>query len=81
MEMINGIRAVEQLRLVFSELHAVTLRDAVSFAGAHAQFDADGTLAEPARAERAMVTMLTRLRWWAVALREARDASPYMPAA
>jgi NAD(P)H-dependent FMN reductase len=29
----GGLRAVEQLRQVFAELHAVTVRDAVSFAG------------------------------------------------
>ncbi len=28
----GGLRAVEQLRLVFAELHAVTVRDTVSFA-------------------------------------------------
>ena len=27
----GGLRAVEQLRLVFAELHAVTIRDSVSF--------------------------------------------------
>ncbi len=28
----GGLRAVEQLRLVFAELHAVTMRDGVSLA-------------------------------------------------
>ncbi|MGF1623250.1 MAG: NADPH-dependent FMN reductase [Alphaproteobacteria bacterium] len=77
----GGIRAVEQLRLVFAELHAVTLRDTVSFAGAHARFAGDGGLAQPERAERAMATMLARLRWWALALGEARRARPYTLAA
>ena len=40
----GGLRAVEQLRLVFAELHAVTIRDSVSFAGAWEQFDANGVL-------------------------------------
>jgi NAD(P)H-dependent FMN reductase len=74
----GGLRAVEQLRLVFAELHAVTMRDAVSFAGAWEQFDGTGALREPARAERSMTTMLARLRWWALALRSAREAAPYL---
>ncbi len=74
----GGLRAVEQLRQVFAELHAVTMRDAVSFASAWEQFDGAGTLREPGRAERSMATMLTRLHWWAVALRDARGAVPYL---
>jgi len=73
----GGLRAVEQLRLVFAELHAVTIRDSVSFVGAWEQFDARGTLRNPDRAERSMETMLRRLRWWAAALNRARRASPY----
>ncbi len=77
----GGLRAVEQLRLVFAELHTVTIRDAVSFAGAWEQFDDAGRLREPGRAKRSMATMLARLRWWALALRDARGAMPYAPAA
>ena len=73
----GGLRAVEQLRLVFAELHAVTMRDAVSFASAWEQFDNTGTLQAPERAERTMARMLTRLRWWALALCRARKATPY----
>lgn len=73
----GGLRAVEQLRLVFAELHAVTIRDSVSFAGAWEQFDDNGALIEPARAERSITRMLSRLRWWAMALSVARSASPY----
>lgn len=73
----GGLRAVEQQRQVFAELHAVTMRDSVSFAGAWEQFDDAGVLLKPERAERSMTTMLTRLRWWAAALRDARRAMPY----
>jgi len=73
----GGLRAVEQLRLVFAELHAVTIRDSVSFAGAWEQFDATGRLLSPERAERSMDAMLARLQWWAVALHNARAAIPY----
>jgi NAD(P)H-dependent FMN reductase len=77
----GGLRAVEQLRLVFAELHTVTIRDAVSFAGAWEQFDQAGKLLEPERARRSMAVLLARLHWWAVALRSARKATPYAQAA
>jgi len=77
----GGLRAVEQLRQVFAELHTVTIRDAVSFAGAWELFDEAGILLSPERHHRAMSTMLTRLHWWAVALRAARNALPYTRAA
>lgn len=73
----GGIRAVEQLRLVFAELHATTVRDTVSFANAWEQFDDTGELIEPARAQRAMSALLASLRWWAGALRYARQVVPY----
>lgn len=73
----GGLRAVEQLRLVFAELHAVTIRDSVSFAGAWEQFDATGALRNPERAERSLDTMLRRLHWWAIALAHARGIWPY----
>jgi NAD(P)H-dependent FMN reductase len=76
----GGIRAVEQLRQVFAELHAVTVRDAVSFANAAEQFDGDGRLRSPARARRSAQAMLARLHWWATVLREARRTQPYTAA-
>lgn len=77
----GGIRATEQLRQVFAEMHAVTIRDSVMFPMAWDQFDADGMLLNPERAERQMQTVLKRLVWWAEALREARKAVPYVTAA
>lgn len=77
----GGIRAAEQLRQVFAEMHAVTIRDSVTFAMAWEQFDSDGTLKNPDRAERQIQTVLKRLAWWANALREARSAVPYSAAA
>ena len=76
----GGLRAVEQLRLVFAEMHTVTIRDSVSFAGAWEQFDEAGKLRHPERAKKTMSTMLGRLRWWALALRNARVAQPYATA-
>ena len=77
----GGLRAVEQLRLVFAELHAVTLRDSVSFQSPWEQFDSAGGLRAPERAQRSLDTMLGRLEWWAGALRRARTEVPYLAAA
>jgi hypothetical protein len=71
-----GLRAVEQLRLVFAELHAVTIRDSVGFQRVWEQFDADGRAADPA-AEAAAKVMLDRLAWWGHTLREAKVFQPY----
>ncbi|UXY17285.1 NAD(P)H-dependent oxidoreductase [Chitiniphilus purpureus] len=75
----GGLRAVEQLRQVFAELHAVTLRDTVSFAHPQDRFGADGVLPAPEarRAERSLARMLAQLRWWGGMLRAARAAVPY----
>jgi NAD(P)H-dependent FMN reductase len=73
----GGIRAVEHLRHVFAELHAVGLRDAVAFANIWDRFSEDGRLRDPGAANAAMTTMLARLRWWARALRTARETHPY----
>lgn len=77
----GGLRAVEHLRAVFAELHAVSIRDTVSFPNAWTQFDETGELRQAGAAERSMTTMLERLKWWAIALRSAREAMPYTKAA
>lgn len=76
----GGLRAVEHLRHVFAELHAVGTRDGVSFVNAWSQFDEAGALRNPDGAEKAAATMLARLAWWARALRQARDANAYAEA-
>ena len=68
---------LRRLRQVFAELHAVTIRDSVSFASAWDQFDADGTLKSPERAGRQMEALLKSLTWWANILRNGRNAVPY----
>ncbi len=73
----GGLRAAEHLRQVFAELHAVTVRDTVSFHNAGAAFDDEGRLKDPAGADAAAKTMLDQLVWWATALREARRRRPY----
>ncbi|CCH30698.1 NAD(P)H-dependent oxidoreductase [Actinosynnema sp. NPDC047251] len=68
----EGVYAVEQLRTVFTELHVMTMRNGV---GVNLLDD------EPLDSEqrrRAATTMLDQLTWWAVALRDARHAHPYV---
>lgn len=77
----GGLRAVEQLRQVFASLHAVPLRDGVSLVHARDQFDAHGRLPPDNPAHEAMRVALSRLHWWAQALRSARLLTPYDAAA
>ncbi len=73
----GGLRAVEGLRLVFAELHAVTIRDAVSFHQAHGQFDEQGQPQDAENANRTAAYVLNELAWWARALKVGREAIPY----
>jgi NAD(P)H-dependent FMN reductase len=73
----GGLRAVEQLRLVFAELHAVTIRDGVSFAMAWDRFDAAGETVDAEGPAGAMTVMVDQLLWWAKALDEAKAMRPY----
>ncbi|MYS11331.1 NADPH-dependent FMN reductase [Streptomyces sp. SID6041] len=73
----GGLRAVEQLRQVYAEMHAVTVRDTVSFHHAHGLFDADGRHKDPAVAEGAAKTLLDQLGWWGRALKDAKSVRPY----
>ncbi|MCL5947318.1 MAG: NAD(P)H-dependent oxidoreductase [Chloroflexi bacterium] len=73
----GGLRAVEQLRQVFAELHTVTIRDTVSFPMARRQFDDEGMLRDPEWANTASKKLLDQLVWWANALRDARARQPY----
>ena len=75
--MSGGLRAVEHLRQVFADLHAVSVRDSVSFHGVWTQFTPDGRLLEEEGARRAAHVMLEQLAWWAQALKAARERHPY----
>ena len=76
--MSGGLRAVEHLRPVFAEVHATTVRDTVSFHGAWARFGEDARPLDEAECSAAAKTLLDQLAWWAVALRDARAARPYV---
>lgn len=74
--MAGGLRAVEQLRVVLAELHAVTIRNTVSFHNYGQIFGSDGKPTDPG-SDVAAKSMLDQLTWWARALREARRVRPY----
>ncbi|KNX38741.1 NADPH-dependent FMN reductase [Luteipulveratus halotolerans] len=72
----GGARAVNHLRQVFTELHAVSIRDGVAFPMVYRVFDEDGQPTDP-EVGRAAKVMLDELAWWARALRTAREETPY----
>jgi len=72
----GGLRAVEALRIVLAELHAVTIRNTVSFYKAAEVFGSDGKPNDPG-ADGAAKAMLDQLVWWGRVLREARQTHPY----
>jgi NAD(P)H-dependent FMN reductase len=74
----NGVYAVEQLRGVFTELQAMTVRNSVGFNLLDGGFDGGGEPAHEDRAARAATTMLDQLIWWGGALRDARARRPYV---
>ncbi|MFF3411875.1 NADPH-dependent FMN reductase [Streptomyces sp. NPDC002742] len=72
----GGLRAVEQLRVVLAELHAVTIRNTVSFHNYSEVFGPDGKPTDPG-CDVAAKAMLDQLTWWGQSLREARRVRPY----
>src|SRR5699024_10494793 len=76
----GGIHAAEQLRTVLGWLHAVPIRDGVVLSNVWRELDARGRLVLSAPVEQAAELMLTRLHWWALALRNARAELPYAQA-
>jgi NAD(P)H-dependent FMN reductase len=75
----GGLRAVEQLRQVFAEMHAVTIRDGVAFPFYWEAFGEDGLPRDNEGTSGAVKVMLDELAWWGTALHEARAKTPYNP--
>ncbi|MFC7546498.1 NADPH-dependent FMN reductase [Plantactinospora sp. GCM10030261] len=74
----GGWYAVEQLRQMFTELNAVTIRNTVILPCYWDLFAADGSWPKPSADCRiAAGAALDQLTWWAYALRDARAARPY----
>ncbi|WP_432073712.1 NADPH-dependent FMN reductase [Streptomyces wuyuanensis] len=75
----GGLRAVEQLRQIFPEMHAVTIRDGIAFPFYWEAFGEDGMPRDAEGTSGAVKVMLDELAWWGNALHEARAKSPYTP--
>jgi NAD(P)H-dependent FMN reductase len=73
----GGQRAAEHLRQVFNEMHAVTIRNWISFDQHWTKFGAGGELLDPEGPDGAAKAMLDQLGWWSRVLREARLTTPY----
>ncbi|MEV6897258.1 NAD(P)H-dependent oxidoreductase [Amycolatopsis sp. NPDC051372] len=71
----GGRHAVLHLENVLTELHAVTIRDGLTFPNYFTAWEASRPLDPQAPAYAK--TMLDQLAWWAGALRTAREAEPY----
>ncbi|MFD6415888.1 NADPH-dependent FMN reductase [Streptomyces sp. NPDC060194] len=71
----GGRHAVLHLENVLTELHAVTIRDGLSFPNYFFSWE-DGQPID-AEAPTYAKTLLDQLSWWAGALRTAREAAPY----
>jgi NAD(P)H-dependent FMN reductase len=71
----GGRHAVLHLESVFTELHAVTIRDGLAFSNYFVSFQ-DGRPSDPQTTDYAKA-MLEQLAWWATALRKARSEAPY----
>ncbi|WP_216906624.1 NADPH-dependent FMN reductase [Nocardia noduli] len=73
----GGLRAAEHLRQIFAEVHAVTVRDMISFHNVWGEFTEAGVPADAEAAGVAAKKLIDQLVWWAQALREARERRPY----
>lgn len=73
----GGTRAVEQLRPVLAELHAITVRDTVALPNVWEQFDDQGQLRNPEGPAHALGRLVAQLRWWALASKLAGAEVPY----
>ena len=71
----GGIEAVEQLRCVFVELGAMTIRNVLSFPDFWECFDDDGEATDPTGSAAAATAFYDQLSWWARALRTARTGA------
>lgn len=78
LSMAGGVRAVEHLRQIFAEFHAVGMKDIVTFPRVLDHFDAEGNFATGSEGcNAAAKIMLDQLGWWASALRKAKAERPY----
>ncbi len=69
----GGCRAVEQLRQVFPELRATTIREAVLLNRPWERCNQEGRFIQRAEESAALQATIEELGWWARALRDGRD--------
>lgn len=72
----GGLRAVEQLRQVFTAVGAVPIRETVSLRDHRDRFDPAGRPLDPGTTDAAATALLDQLTWWAALLRDNRPARP-----
>ena len=68
----GGLRAVEQLRLVFAELSMVSVRETISISSPWSALSPEGVPTNPEYLSAALVRLMGSLLWWARALKTAR---------
>lgn len=73
MSPMGGVRAVEHIRLILTELHMVDIREALYFSNVGKLFDEEGNITDESYEER-VKTFLDELTWYAKALKTAREA-------
>ncbi|MDS2172385.1 NAD(P)H-dependent oxidoreductase [Nesterenkonia sp. CL21] len=73
----GGLQSIDALRSVFTEFHAVPLRDSITFANFWKTFDHDGRPVDTERTSKHADGFLGQLVWWAQTLRQARTERPY----
>ncbi|MCO1659067.1 NADPH-dependent FMN reductase [Pseudonocardia humida] len=72
----GGLRAVEQLRLVFTAVGAVPIRETVSLRDHRDRFDSAGRPLDRGTTNAAATALLGQLTWWAALLRDNRAGPP-----
>jgi NAD(P)H-dependent FMN reductase len=72
----GGLRAVEQLRQVFTAVGAVPIRETVSLRNHRDRFDPAGRPLDRGTTNAAATALLDQLTWWAAVLRDHRPGPP-----
>ncbi|MGH8879906.1 MAG: NADPH-dependent FMN reductase [Stackebrandtia sp.] len=75
--MVGGQRAVEQLRQIFPEVHALTIRNTINFVNFWDLFDDNGLPRDLEPTNKAAHGMLDELTWWSRGLKQARADNPF----
>jgi NAD(P)H-dependent FMN reductase len=69
----GGLRAIEQLRQVVTELQMADIREAINFTFAKSHFDENGQIKDPEAFSKKANSFFDQLIWWTNALKTARE--------